>query len=56
MRPEDFEHLLAAAAEATGNAGLVDPAVLSARTPDLPVSEDTRTHVEKMLRVISPPA
>src|SRR5664280_3259191 len=50
-RERDWEY----AAEAI-NAGLVDPAVLSARTPDLPVSEDTRTHVEKMLRVISPPA
>ncbi len=50
-RERDWEY----AAEAI-NAGLVDPAVLSARTPDLPVSEDTRTQVEKMLRVISPPA
>ena len=50
-RERDWDY----AAEALG-AGLVDPAVLSGRTQDLPVSEDTRTHVEQMLRAIRPPA
>jgi hypothetical protein len=50
-RERDWDY----AAEAL-RAGLVDPAVLTERTQDLPVPEATRTHVERMLRAIRPPA
>ncbi len=49
-RERDWDY----AAEAL-RAGLVDPAVLGARAADLPVPEETRIYVEKMLAIRPPP-
>jgi len=34
------------------NAGIVQAGVLLARVPDLPISDEARDHIEKMLRAI----
>lgn len=46
-RERDWDY----AAEAL-KAGLVEAEVLLGRVPDLPVTDELRTHVERMLRVI----